>query len=102
MPKERADIVASLSHKGFELHQHKRDHDFFFLKHPDLTQPVFTKVSRGTEYRTIGDALLARMSKQLHLTRAQFDALVDCTMKKPDYLAVLQSLGVLREQPKKS
>jgi len=98
MPKERADIVASLSKKGFQPRQQKKrkgDHDFFFFRFPNLTRPVYTKVSRGTNYRTISDDLLGKMSRQLHLTRAEFDALVDCAMEKPDYITVLKSRGVL-------
>ena len=97
MARERAEIVASLVTKGFDLQKKGRDHDFYFFRHPDLTQAVFTKVSRGTEYQTIGDQLLAKMSRQLKLTRAQFDQLVDCPMRKPKYVGVLASQGVLRK-----
>jgi hypothetical protein len=97
MPRERADIVAALGAKGFDLEKGGRDHDFFFFRYPNLTQPVYTKVSRGREYRTIGDPLLGKMRRQLHLTRAQFDSLVDCPMNRTEYTALLVSLGIIRK-----
>jgi hypothetical protein len=96
MPRERADILASLTGKGFRLEQKSRDHDFLFLEQAGLTQAVFTKVSRGSSYATLGDELLSRMSKQLRLTRKEFDELVDCPMDEATYLAKLRERGVLR------
>jgi len=97
MPRERAAVVAALKAKGFDFAKQGRDHDFFFFRYPNLTQPVFTKVSRGTGYKTIGDPLLGKMRKQLRLTRAQFDSLIDCPMNKAEYTTVLVSLGVIRK-----
>ena len=97
MPRERAEIAAALSTKGFDLEKQGRDHDFFFFRHPNLTQAVYTKLSRGTEYKTIGDPLLSKIRKQLRLSRAQFDLLVDCPMNKAEYTGVLQALGVIRK-----
>lgn len=37
-------------------------------------------LSHGSAYKTIGDSLLARMAKQLKLTRAELLALVDCSI----------------------
>lgn len=99
MPRERSQIVSSLTSKGFGLRQGKRDHDFLFFEHHNLTQAVFTKVSRGTEYREVGDKLLAKMSRQLKLTRKQFDELVDCPMQRPQYLEALREQGLLRLPP---
>ena len=89
MPKARANIVASLLKKGFVLHKKKRDHDFFFLRHHERIQPVYTKISRGTKYRTVGDDLLGKMSRQLHLTRAQLDALNRLPNEEPGVGSVL-------------
>lgn len=96
MPRDRADIVSSLTSKGFELRQGNRDHDFLFLVHSGQTQAVFTKVSRGTSYRTIGDKLLGKMSRQLKITRTDFNALVDCPMTQQEYVLKLRQLGIIK------
>ncbi len=100
MPRERAEIIAALSDsaKGFAPPRNKRDHDFFFFQHPDRIGPVFTKVSRGSQHRTIDDSLLGRMSRQLHLTRKQFDALIDCTINEPELAEILYASGILRRK----
>ena len=96
MPRERSLVVASLQSKGFELRQGSRDHDFFFFAPAGLTQAIFTKVSRGSQYRTLGDPLIRRMSRQLKLTARQFESLVDCPMTQGDFEAHLRTLGILQ------
>lgn len=96
MPREREDIVKALQTKGFEVQQGSRDHDFLFFSHAGKRQPVFTKVSRGRNYKTVGDPLLAKMSRQLHLTRKEFDRLVDCPMTLEEFTGHLVKAGVLR------
>ena len=95
MPRDRTDILASLTSKGFELKQGKRDHDVLFFKQDGLIQAVFTRVSRGSQYKTIDDSLLGRMSRQLKISRRQFDDLVDCPMTAEDYQEVLRDNGVI-------
>ena len=95
MPRNRAAIAAALSSKGFEERQGSRDHDFYFFVHSGLVRAVFTKLSRGRQYRTIDDSLLGRMSKQLQLTKRQFEDLVDCPMDRATYVEELRSRGVL-------
>jgi len=100
MPRDRADVVAALTSKGFVPDNKKgRDHDWYFFKYPDLIRSIGTYVSRGTDCRELSDRLLGKMSRQLQLTRPQFDSLVDCSMDEPKYVAVLRSLGVLRLPP---
>lgn len=95
MPKDRREITSALQRKGFQKKSKKRDHDFFFLQRDDLNEPVYTKVSRGSKHKEIGDNLLGRMSRQLHLTRSEFDDLVECPMSAEDYLRTLVKRGVL-------
>lgn len=80
MPRERLEIVGALSKKGFSLKEGKGDHDFYFFETGGLTQAIFTKVSRGPKFRTIDDSLVSLMSKQIKLTRRQFDQLIDCSL----------------------
>ncbi len=95
MPRDRADVVATLCQKGFTLRQGNRDHDFLFLQCDGMTQAVFTKVSRGTGHRTIGDPLLGRMARQLRLSKGGLLDLVDCPMTGTQYLDHLKRLGIL-------
>jgi hypothetical protein len=98
MPKERTEVVAALRNKGFEERPEgkNRDHDTFFFVHSGLQRAVFTRVSRGSNYRTIGDDLLGRMAKQLQLTRGDFNLLVECPLGEAEYVEKLVARGVLR------
>jgi hypothetical protein len=95
MPRERSGILAALTSKGFGLEQGSRDHDFLFFWYEGKRQPVFTKLSRGTQYKTVGDPLLSKMSRQLHLTKKEFGNLVDCPMSEADFIERLVQQGVL-------
>lgn len=95
MPRDRLEIHRSLLAKGFELEQKGRDHDYYFLRDEGLTRAVFTKMSRGSKHREIGDGLLGRMCRQLQLTRGEFDQLIDCPLSGTDYLARLVERGVI-------
>jgi len=98
MPKDRSEVVAALKAKGFtdRTEGKNRDHDTFFFVHGGLRRAVFTKVSRGSGYRTIGDDLLGKMAKQLQLTRGDFDLLVACPLGEAEYVEKLVTRGVLR------
>lgn len=95
MPKDRREITSALQSKGFDRETKGRDHDFYFFRHDDLTQAVFTKVSRGSKHKEIDDGLLGRMSRQLHLTRGELDDLVGCPMTRADFIQALVQRGVL-------
>ncbi|MCY4619494.1 MAG: hypothetical protein OXD50_13260 [Chloroflexi bacterium] len=46
--------------------------------------------------RDVDDRLLAKMARQLHLTRRQFDDLVDCTLSQDIYEAMMRRGGFIR------
>src|SRR5438874_1578712 len=96
--RERAKIAAALLRKGFVLKQSNknRDHDYYFLSVEGLLSPVFTKLSRGSSYKTYGRDLLGAMSHQLKLTNSQLLDLIDCSMTAIEYLTILKSNGVIR------
>lgn len=96
MQKDRSAIVSALEKKGFEKEQGGRDHDFFFFRHDGLERAIYTKVSRGSAYKTIQSGLLTKMAKQLQLTTKQFGQLVDCPMTQEDYERHLREAGILR------
>lgn len=97
MRAERANIKASLVAKGFTKETSHRDHDYFFLRHRNLTQAVYAKLSRGRRYKTYSDELLGRMSRRLRLTHSQLTRLIDCSMDGAEYIDVLRSQGVIRD-----
>ena len=52
-------------------------------------------MSHGAD-RDISDQLLAQMARQLHLTRRQFDSLIDCDLSQADYEATMRRDGFIR------
>jgi hypothetical protein len=91
---ERAEISSALGQKGFS-EEAGRDHIIFRFTHEGLARAVWTKISRGTKHKTIGDPLVAAMSKQLRLTKGQFAELVSCTIGHGDYVSLLREQGIL-------
>ena len=97
--RDRADIASSLKRKGFVLDTKKgRDHDYYIFEHPGLTTQVYTKLSRGSGYKTYDKTLLGDMKDQLKLTTMQLLQLIDCTMDGTEYLKALISQGVVDEK----
>jgi len=43
--------------------------------------------------KELNDYILGRMAKHLRLSRAQFDALIDCTLGMEAYIEILKGLG---------
>ncbi len=101
MPRPRRAILRSLQSKGFELDQKFRDLDVLRFRHRGLVGGVFTNISRGTSYRDYSDGLLARMCKQLYLTRAQLNDLIDCPLDEAGYIVALTNRGKIRALPAK-
>ena len=94
--RDRADIASSLKRKGFVLDTKKgRDHDYYIFEHPGLTTQVYTKLSRGSGYKTYQSKLLGDVSTQLKLTNPQLLQLIDCPMSAEDYVNVLKDKGVI-------
>lgn len=85
MSIDRRRLVRALAKKSFELDT-ERDHDFYFLKIDGYNTDVFTKVSRGKKYETIGKPLVGDIARQLRLSRDELGALVDCTLSKQKYV----------------
>ena len=93
MQRNRRKIARSLLAKGFQLEQHHRDHDYYFFVVNDEVTPIYTKLSRGRKYKTLGDDLLTAMSRQLHLSKGQFDKLIACPWDRARYTRHLRSEG---------
>ena len=93
MPRERLTIASSLTSKGFRSDP-TGNHHRYWLYLGETKQSVFTKISHGSGYKTIGDELLSKMARQLKLTKMQFLRLVDCTMSEQEYVDCLRANSV--------
>jgi len=95
MPLERDAIEASLLKKGFVMTS--GDHRFYELVVLGKKTGVGTKISMGTSYKTYSDSLLAKIAKQLNITKSQLVELVNCPLSATDLQRILVTNGVLDE-----
>ena len=84
------DIDAGLCSSGFT-----REVDGDHVRYVLTGTSVKTKVSHGAMGDTIGANLISRMSRQLHLSKQQFLALIDGTMNEEEYRELLRQEGVI-------
>lgn len=95
MPRKARVVERGLLRKGFQLtYTHHRRFAYHTLD-GEQPQAVSTIMSHGAD-RDIGDQLLAKMARQLRLTRRQFDELIDCRLSQADYEAMLRRDGFIR------
>jgi hypothetical protein len=88
-PRPTRTIRGSLLKKGFV---EERTHHLFFWLHVDGRRTdVYTFISHGA--KECDNVLLALMARQLKLSRAQLDALIDCWMGGEGYVEALRGLG---------
>ena len=94
MPRKARVVERGLLRKGFtrtDTH-HRRFH--YFGVNGSETE-VSTYMSQGAD-RDISDRLLAEMARQLHLSRRQFDQLIDCELSQANHEAVMRRDGFIR------
>jgi len=91
--RDREEIRSSLLQKGFK--EKGNDHDYFFLYINGKKQPIFTFLSRGSNYKSYGNPLLAKMSRQLKLTKQELLDLIDCDLNGEKYIEKLKERGSL-------
>jgi hypothetical protein len=94
MSLKRNKIDSALTTKGFDKVNKKKDHYYYYLMVNGMDVGIFTKMSRGSKAREIGEPLIGIMAKQLRINRQQFYNLVDCTVEHDDYLDILRSNGI--------
>jgi len=91
--RDRTDIEAALQKKGF-LKENK-DHQYYTLYNNNKKTAIFTKISYGSDYKTYGQGLLSKMSRQLKLTNKELLDLIDCDISGEKYLEILTNKKVL-------
>jgi hypothetical protein len=82
-----------LTKKGFV--EDTKHHYNFWLYINGKKSFIHTMFSHGA--KECGDSLLGEMAKQLHLSRKEFDDLIDCALGEESYLRIVKDRGALRE-----
>ena len=94
MPRQKRDIEAALTAKGFL--PGGGDHNFFvYVTRDGKKTRARTKTSHTARMKDVPDPLLSEMAKQCKLTKAQFLDLVDCPMSRDGYETALRERGEL-------
>jgi len=89
--KDREDIRSALLKKGFYCKDN--DHEYY---HFTLNNAVFTKISRGSKYKTYTDKLLGKIKRQLKLnTSQQLNDFIECPMTLEEYTKILKALKLI-------
>ena len=83
--RARSAIQESLTKKGF-MEKPGGDHfRYVFVSREGQKTGVFTKMSRGTQYKFLSENLLSQMARQCKLTKGDFLALIDCSLSRDGY-----------------
>lgn len=85
------DIKRALLKKGFR--EKSGDHHFFILYYEGKKTSIRTKISRSED--DIGDPLVLAMSKQMKLSKKQFETYVECSLSLEQYLTLLRQSNAL-------
>ena len=94
MPRQKRDIEAALTAKGFS--PGSGDHHFYVYFTLDGRKTrARTKTSHTAKMKDVPDNLLSEMAKQCKLTKPQFLDLVDCPLTRQAYETALAARGEL-------
>ncbi|MDP3149776.1 MAG: hypothetical protein Q8N83_11670 [Ignavibacteria bacterium] len=94
--KDRDEIRKALLQKGF--FQKDNDHEFFYYK---INQSIFTKLSRGSHYKTYSADLMGKIKRQLKLkTMDQLLRFIDCPLTGEEYFNLLVSDKIVLKEGK--
>ena len=94
MPRKARVVEHGLLRKGFRIKNSRHRHFTYVKLDGQVADHVSTVMSHGSS-RDIGDNLLAQMARQLHLTRREFDELIDCGLSQDDYEAMMRRDGII-------
>lgn len=85
------EVLSSLQAKGFRVSQSKHAHLVLYVD--GKKSAIRTMVSQGG--RDIGEPLIHAMARQLKISKAEFMALVECTLSEEALVEILRAKGVL-------
>ncbi|MDV0445750.1 hypothetical protein MmiAt1_13440 [Methanimicrococcus sp. At1] len=97
MVYKKEDVENSLKKKGF-IENADGKHKTFFYHTAEGRSLFITHTSHGS--KNIGNFLVSKMSKQLHLEKSQFEKLVECPLKKEELSEIykLKTEEIMREK----
>ena len=95
MPRKARAVERGLLRKGFRILNSRHRHFGYVKLDGQAANHVATVMSHGSD-RDLDDGLLAKMARQLRLTRRQFDDLIDCRLSQADYEAILRGDEMIR------
>lgn len=95
MPRATKDVERILSKKGFTKEK-GRDHNYYFLYINGKKTRINTKTSRGS-HKDISDGLLGKIRREIKLPAKEFEAYLNCTFSKDDYLNFLIQKGEIEQ-----
>jgi len=90
-------VRAALAKKGFRP-VNSRD-IFYIYYHNEQKTGVRTMLSMGSNH-DIGDNLISKMARQLHLDKNEFQKLIDCTLSRDGLCELYEKRGILQATPK--
>ena len=97
MQIERDTIREKLEAKGFK--NESKDHEFYYLYCNGKKMSVFTKISHGSKYKDYGDSLIAKVHRQMSITKKEFLDFIECSLTKEKYIALLIERGKITPTP---
>lgn len=92
MPRKHSAIERGLKNKGFGVAE-SHHHYFIYYSIDGKKTAVKTKTSHGQ--REISDDLIAKMARQVKVSRSEFLDLIDCPLSRKDYESILVSSGFI-------
>jgi hypothetical protein len=95
MQIKRDDVEAALERKGFRVDEDKDHRKFHFWTSNKKKTAIWTKTSRGSDYKMLQDGLIAAMAKQIKLSKGQFVDFVACDLGQAEYEELLSERGLL-------
>ncbi|MGL4593391.1 MAG: hypothetical protein ACRCUY_01535 [Thermoguttaceae bacterium] len=79
------EINSALCRKGFIRHEDGDHIRYFLFTKTGERRIASTKISHGMMGTTLSPKLVSVMAMQLHLSKDDFLALIDCTISESDY-----------------
>lgn len=94
-PEKRDKIDAALTSKGFRKLKNKDHHRYSLVVNGKITH-IGTKMSTGSNHKTVPDNLLIQMYKQLRMkNKSEFKGYIECTYSYESYIRFLAEANEL-------
>jgi len=84
------EIDAALRKKGFQRKADGKHLHYFFVDVTGVKSGISTLISHGMGGSTLGSNLISQRARQLHLTKQQFLAFIDCHISEKEYQNIVE------------